>query len=148
MIVKTRLAGYRIPQDDDYWLKTGQFWLLNIIDEVASLKLCSQLCMVSRTSFNTYLAVDSVTPNSWIYKQPLKQCACLFYYGDICLNYYGKKRFEWEVNNSPQEGITFQGDMDTEKIERLAENLIVFNLDRVENKMIICYGKIEVNIYY
>ncbi len=94
--------------------------------------------MVSRTSYDTYLGVESVTPNAWIYKQPLKQCACLFYFADICINHYGKKRFDWEVNNENAQ-VTFKGD--SEKIERLAENLVIFNLNRVEHQMTNCHGK-------
>ncbi len=140
----TELVGYEIMDDDSTWLDEGKFWLLNVFDLVASLQLCSILCMTTPTFYNTATDRKRIVPNAWIYRTPLRKCACLYYYREVCLNHYGKERFQWKVVNDLSEGLVFQGTTDKEE-EKLAvmDNTIVFITTRtsqVEN----CYGRVIV----
>ncbi len=117
-----------------------------MFDLVASLQLCSIICL---TTPYYYYDEDDVRqrriPNAWVYRTPLKKCACLYYYGEACLNHYGKKRFEWKVANDPGKGIVFQGktEEETKKIFSMSftDNTLVINMD-VKSVTPVCIDKL------
>ncbi len=144
----TPLQGYKLevghsPEaDNDIWIEGGLFWLLNIFDKVASLELCSVLCMTTPSFyFDTKGVQHELNPNAWVFKAPLKQCACLFYYEHVCTNYFGRKAFDWVVKkHSNQRGILYSVTKNMNYNPK--DTHIVLNMDQINlNILVECYGK-------